>query len=349
MTKIEEQLKKIAVHSGEPYEKVKERFDAFRKTNEAEMPSAPAAELDNCALDALLAANQRKNSSMVKSFSGMFLACDGKVNDWAKWNYEQTMMKIGKKTQEEAYAEGLVDSKGRPLYGKDKRFDAGKVIDPTDIFFEIFGTVLEHGKDSKELQMRFRVTNIGLLRDVRLNTPVMFHASKNVGQTNGNIVYLVSEPNTIFNYDDATTCTPDMAMEWAEKRFPELDVDQLPSLYKIDIDKDGKETIKTDKRLWLLKDLVISYIHKNRVGGRIMIELAHPDLLDWKVVVIYEKIDTAYDLVRDHRANLCGKLRSLDLDNKTIVLDGVGYWQLSSYRDKKPAVDPANTRMSFKD
>lgn len=346
MTKTEEQLKKIASHSGETYEKVKEQFDAFRKTAETETPTAPATELDNCALDALLAANQRKNSSMVKSFSGMFLACDGRVNDWAKWNFDQVMIKIGKKTQEQAYAEGLVDSKGRPLYSKDKRFDAGKVIDPTDIYFEIHGMVLEH---SKEVQMRFRVTNIGLLRDVRLNTPVIFHASKNVGQTSGNTIYLVSEPNTVFNYDDAAICAPDMAMEWAEKRFPELAVDQLPSLYKIDIDKEGKEIIKTDKRLWLFKDLVISYIHKNRVGGRMMVELTHPDLLDWKVVVIFEKTETAYDLVRDHRANICGKLRSLDLENKTIVLDGAGYWQLSASRARKSAADPSKTRIMFED
>ena len=346
MTKIEEQLKKIADHNGDRYEKTKERFDAMKKSIAADTPSASEADLDICALDAMLGADQRKNNSMTRVFQGMFLACDGRVNDWAKRDYEKVMLQIGNKTQEQAYAAGLVNSKGRPLYQADKRYDAGKVIDPTNVYFEIWGTVLEHGK---QVHMRFQVTNIGLLRDVCLNVPVIFHASRSVGHGNGNIIYLASEPNTVFNYDGATACPPDMALEWAETRFPDLSVDQLPNLYKIDTDKDGKETTKVDRRFWLLKDLVVSFIHKNRVGGRIMYEFTHPDLLGWTVVAIADKIDTAYDLVRDHRANICGRLRSLDLDNKTIVLDCVGGWQLSSYRAKKPPADPADVRMVFED
>lgn len=336
---------------------VQKEIEAIRTGQKQEFPSASDDFLDKCAIDMFMSTTHRKNT-MVKVYSGMFLGCDGKVNDWSRFEYNKIYGMAQKMPRAEAIKKGLLNARGVPLYQKDRKFGAGKPIVIMEPFIKITGVVEDGGK---LVPMTFKVYNLNLLPEVILNKPVRFHASNQSfsSKEKKNELWLESEPNTIFQYSDVPSDAPDMAMEWASYRYPELPVKELPSLMQsIPIkdttpSEDGKtekEEIVVDKRYWLLKDLVVSFVAKVR-SGKVIYEFVHPDLLNWTVIVMYDPVDHSYELVRDHRANILANVASIDAQEKRIVLNGMGMWQSSQYRMKGPVkyIDPTKVKMTFKD
>jgi hypothetical protein len=345
---IEKEFSRLAENFGEDIAEIKERFSKAQAEIEATLGHKAKADKEQDAYNMVLAQLQRKYNTKIKIFDGIFLACDGRVNDIAKRKYEFLKSEALKMEKKDAIASGLINEKGKPIWPMESKYQAGKQIDPEDVFFTIHGIVVE---GNKMTPMTFRISNIELLEAVVLNKPVRFHASKGLYQTSGRMS-LRSEPTTRFEYTESPESN--LAYRAARGRFsPDMPPKGLLDLWKMVKEKDGSEKMVLDRRFWLLQDVVISGIYKQRKDNQMYVDITHPDLLGWDIVVVYPMMKTDYELVRDRKADIYACMYQVSPEEKRIVMFGAGYWQDSEFRPKgaipTPEVSGSTVTMKFKD
>ena len=345
-------LGQLAEVYGEPIEKVKEKYEQLLASRAAEFPSVGTELHERYAYNATISFLHKKKRGKVRVFEGMILACEGRVRDWDKREYERIRREVDRIGAEEAQKIGILNSRGEPIFGPSAGKRAGKAISNRE-FFEIEGFVLEKGADGKPIPKGFKmyVENAKLLSTVVLNKPVCFQAEVGRGSTDD--VYTFNDVEaTFFDYVERPS-SPNFAMNTALAMYSTVPVGELLKMVRKEQIKnaDGTtaEKILIDRHRVLVKDLILVGVYKNRGDASATLEFAHPDLLKWTIWVFFNAVKNEYEPVRDYTAHVYGSMYKIDEEKKEITLNGFGVWQDAAIRPKIPMgeLKPEQVKMTF--